>query len=59
MLLNPAVGRQRYSILSELGASLVYEVSSRTAYSATEKPCFEKQTNKQTKAKTNPTQKDR
>jgi hypothetical protein len=33
--------------ISEFEASLVYKVSSRTAKAITEKPCLEKQTNKQ------------
>jgi hypothetical protein len=45
---NPSTLGGRGRGISEFKAGLVYRVSSRTA----EKPCFEKQTNKQTKTKT-------
>ena len=42
-LLILALGRQRQADLCEFEARLVYRVSSRTGFGATEKPCLEKQ----------------
>ena len=46
MPLIPALGRQRQVYLCEFEASLVYRASFRTGTKAAEKPCLEKQTNK-------------
>ena len=45
---NPRLGRQRQADLCEFKAGLVYRVSSRTARAITEKPCLERQTDRQT-----------
>ena len=42
MCLIPALGRKRQADLCEFKTSLLYRVSSRTGFEATEKPCLQK-----------------
>lgn len=46
---KPSTQKAQAGETSEFKACLIYKVSSRAAKATTEKPSFEKQTNKQTK----------
>ena len=56
--LIPALGKERQTDFCEFKASLVYRASSRTGSKATEKPCLQKQKEKQTNKTPNGTQQE-